>query len=365
MEGFYRLLPQVPLTEVYSTNPFTPHQFSLTKWSLSYRKIEEQRPRKITKLIPENCKDPYGIKGAESFSILTEEGERLTTTLPPYHSGYFSRHPFFKAYTLKDYHYGPREFFLTQSGVLYARWKNEAEQLGPEKEGSCVHEYKEVSSAGVSKFSTGHFYTLLLTEERELYATGLNAGGELGLNDRKNKGSFQKVPFSQARELLCGPAVSLVITEKGKLFFSGVLTRQVGSPLHRKVFTELVLLCPIKGVQVNWNYLLFLTETGSVYVIGTVDYPLDTSLCFLRHWHKVNLGTQVIQKIWAEGYSLLLLTTKGTVLIEHGGRSSQEREKCPYGFFPLTGLPKIKDALLCPLRSWQYNQQEYCLLFLV
>jgi len=81
---------------------------------------------------------------------------------------------------------------LTASGHLFSFGYGDNGQLGlkntdNQKKPTLVADFGDIK---IRKISAGNFHSLVQTERGDIYATGLNKDGQLGLGSTKSKTSF-------------------------------------------------------------------------------------------------------------------------------------------------------------------------------
>lgn len=120
---------------------------------------------------------------------------------------------------------------LTESGSMYATGLNYYGELGLESSGFGANKssFTQVNTAGMGKVvsaSAGKQYTVILTESGEIYATGENDTGQLGLGDNTNRNVFTKVeikPWGADRVVSISARTNhtIIVTESGRVYTTG------------------------------------------------------------------------------------------------------------------------------------------------
>ncbi|SHF48132.1 RCC1 domain-containing protein [Pedobacter caeni] len=118
-------------------------------------------------------------------------------------------------------------FILTRSGVLYAAGKNEEGQLGIGSNGDTNKKgFVKVTSVTRVKLIRSYLgHSVALTTSGQLYVTGDNESGQLGLGDNINRNTFQHVTLQGNTISGITEGVesnsTIVITTQGDFFGTG------------------------------------------------------------------------------------------------------------------------------------------------
>jgi alpha-tubulin suppressor-like RCC1 family protein/MoxR-like ATPase len=221
-------------------------------------------------------------------------------------------------------------FLLTQEGHVYATGDNSFGQLGLghhddlnsfTRVAPCLSKITQI----VSKYEC----TFLLTEEGDLYATGFNSSGQLGLGHNDDLNSFTRVTpcLSKITQIVSGVGCTFLLTEEGHVYATGDNSSgQLGLGHHKDLnsFTR-VITCQSKITQIVSNYgcTFLLTEEGHVYATG----DNSSGQLGLGHHYNCNSFTQVttcpskITQIVSNHICTFLLTQEGHVYVAGGNFS--------------------------------------------
>lgn len=119
-------------------------------------------------------------------------------------------------------------FILTRSGVLYAAGKNEEGQLGLGSNSDTKRKgfVKVTSVTGVKLIRSYYNHTVALTIAGQLYATGDNESGQLGMGDNTSRNTFQRINTLQGNIISnitegIESNSTIAITEQGDMFGTG------------------------------------------------------------------------------------------------------------------------------------------------
>ncbi|XP_076022090.1 X-linked retinitis pigmentosa GTPase regulator-like isoform X2 [Genypterus blacodes] len=167
---------------------------------------------------------------------------------------------------------------ITQNGKLFMFGSNNWGQLGLGSKSSvnkptCV---KALKSKKVQLVACGRNHTLIYTAQGNVYSTGGNSEGQLGLGDCEERTAFQLVDFScgPVKMLAAGSNTSAALTESGKLFMWGDNTEgQVGLGNKNQVSSpqEVSVGQPVAWVSCGYYHSALVTVDGTLYTFGEWD----------------------------------------------------------------------------------------------
>ena len=110
-------------------------------------------------------------------------------------------------------------------------------------------------------------------KEGELYATGSNGFGELGLGDYEERTSWQKVDVGKVTKISCGAKQTLCLTETGKLMTWGLLKID-----HKKTKTcrpvQVEVKSPVVDIESSNHNSFALLDTKQLLELN------NQSICF-------------------------------------------------------------------------------------
>ena len=111
-------------------------------------------------------------------------------------------------------------------------------------------------------------HSLLLTHDGELYSSGSNGSGQLGVGNYEDSDIYQKVDLPNVRKFVAGNSWSLAITHTNKLYIWGH-----GYGLGFKYKCCLPQITSIENVKdiiyVDYNLTLITTWLGDLYYLGS------------------------------------------------------------------------------------------------
>jgi alpha-tubulin suppressor-like RCC1 family protein/MoxR-like ATPase len=177
-------------------------------------------------------------------------------------------------------------FFLSEDGCLYATGFNSSGQLGlgDNKNRNVFTPIKMPENKKIKQFFPSQHSNFVLSENGQLYATGFNKAGRLGLGDNKNRNVFTPVtmPEKKIKQIVRVPGATFVLFEDGGVYVSGFHVEHLGSKsmYYTKIFTPVVSLKDNKITQLfrsmgtsrnepkYYISIFALSEDGALFVAG-------------------------------------------------------------------------------------------------
>ncbi|NWW59253.1 RPGR regulator, partial [Ifrita kowaldi] len=166
---------------------------------------------------------------------------------------------------------------ITGKGKLYMFGSNDWGQLGLGSKNTvskptCVKALKpEKPKLAVC----GRNHTLVYTEKGNVYATGGNSEGQLGLGDTEERTAFHLISFftnqHKIKQLSAGSYTSAAVTEDGQLFVWGDNSEgQIG--LANEAFVSVPCKVdigkPVSSVSCGYYHSALITGDGELYTFG-------------------------------------------------------------------------------------------------
>ncbi|TRY88169.1 hypothetical protein DNTS_026874, partial [Danionella cerebrum] len=167
--------------------------------------------------------------------------------------------------------------FVTEDGRLFVFGNNDNGQLGIRNKGPvtkpvCVRALKGITAQFVA---CGTDHTLLSTLHGDIFASGGNSAGQLGLGHLNDSNSFQRLrPFcnnAPIKLLSAGDHTSAALTADGRLFLWGdnsVGQLGFGSNTHALLPKEMKLGQTIHWVSCGSRHSALVTDSGDVFTFG-------------------------------------------------------------------------------------------------
>ncbi len=168
---------------------------------------------------------------------------------------------------------GEHSLVLLESGEVYAFGRNHIGQLGlGDLDDRHTPTKIEALPGPATAVAAGWYYSLVLLENGDVYAFGVNASGQLGQGDTTSRRTPTKVPLlSNVVAVAAGSSYSLVLLENGDVYafgsnFYGQLG--LGDTEDRDTPTRVPGLSNAVSVFAGGNSSLVLLENGDVYAFG-------------------------------------------------------------------------------------------------
>ena len=180
-------------------------------------------------------------------------------------------------------------FGITKTGELYASGANEHGQLGliNTETTLSINRFTKINylTPKVKQIACGWAHTLLLTEDGELFVSGDGKNGELGLGkDLMKSNVFIKVESIEEKvtQVACGIWSSFVILESGKVLFWGRFRALKLGTIYTPTLLE--NMNNVIKISVQHNHILTYSFDGKVSGYGCNKYD-QISLKEYENYH--------------------------------------------------------------------------------
>ncbi|XP_060550049.1 X-linked retinitis pigmentosa GTPase regulator isoform X6 [Pantherophis guttatus] len=169
---------------------------------------------------------------------------------------------------------------VTENGKLYMFGSNNWGQLGlgtknTVSKPTCV---KVLKPEKVKLAACGRNHTLIYTEKRNLYATGGNSEGQLGLGGTEERSAFHLVSYftsqHKIKQLAAGSYTSAALTEDGQLFMWGDNSEGqigLGNEANACVPHQVDVGKPVFWISCGYYHSALITCDGELYTFGESD----------------------------------------------------------------------------------------------
>jgi alpha-tubulin suppressor-like RCC1 family protein len=221
---------------------------------------------------------------------------------------------------------GEHSLALSNDGKVYATGQNSSGELGlgDNNYRNTFTEVTDLSDKNITALFAGNHYSLALSNDGKVYATGHNNYGQLGLNDTANRNTFTKVGLLNDKNitaLSAGNIHSLALSDDGEVYAAGYNyygQLGLGNNDNKNVFTEVTSLNgkTIAALSACHAHSLALSDDGKVYTAGNNQYGqlgLDDTTDRNAFTEVTDLSDKNITALFAGYFHSLALSNDGKV----------------------------------------------------
>jgi len=190
---------------------------------------------------------------------------------------------------------------VLKNGQLWACGHNGHGQLGL---GDIENRQRFVRIKGlpspVIKLATGHYHSLVLLKNGDLWVCGLNNSGQLGLGDTQKRQRFKRIKGlpSPVIKFAAGSNHSLVLLKSGELWACGANTwGQLG--LGSKSKSEVTRFVKITSSKIPAMMRLFTNNLRTINY-AALNHLLEHALSLLAIEHSPHQKTLLVKKLVAD-----------------------------------------------------------------
>ena len=168
---------------------------------------------------------------------------------------------------------------LTEDGSLWAWGSNEDGQLGlfTTQIQTCPQEVK--ISSPVSFIACGSYHSFVSLYSGEVWGSGNNIAGQLGLGDTKNRQEFTQLELSNTSygplefsSISCGSKHSIFLTPEGDVYATGLNARgQLGvttPQIPLRSLTHVSGLQNIREIACGYTHTAFVNQENALFLSG-------------------------------------------------------------------------------------------------
>ncbi|KAG2392425.1 hypothetical protein C9374_012677 [Naegleria lovaniensis] len=203
---------------------------------------------------------------------------------------------------------------------------------------------------GVRLVSCGSNHTIIVTNNGDLYSTGANVDGQLGLGDFCDRFIFSKINVcleQPIQQLHCQFNHSAIITTRGELYVCGSnANAETGLLLPKakvSVFSQVPINVPVKSIRFTMDSTVVLSTDGDLYSCGiggelnndqngdnsSVDekrFTMYRKMSIIPSFKKVNINNEKFEQIHCGATFTLAATTNDEVFVFNNGSTSSGEE---------------------------------------
>ncbi len=210
-------------------------------------------------------------------------------------------------------------FILMENNELFASGSNKYGQLGLGSKINKINEFQKIEIQGkIKQISCGEYYTFILMENNDLFASGLNTDGQLGLNSNdKQINEFQKVSIEgKIKQVSCGLSFTFILMENDEIFSSGDNSRgQLGFGYNSNIrqideFKKVSMDGidgKIKKISCGFSHIFILMENNEIFASGSYGSGELGFWPSINTFQKVPINGEIKQIICGSNCTFILM----------------------------------------------------------
>jgi hypothetical protein len=202
---------------------------------------------------------------------------------------------------------------LTESGNVYMCGKNNRGQLGNEtiNESEIFRQIKFPPEIKIMDVSCGYNYTVILTQQKDIYVFGSNKIGQLGLPENyainKDLIKINLAPNITPIKIVSGSCHNVILTNTGDAYaFGNNSSKQLGIENIDENFLKKINIDEfIKDISCGFLHTCILTDKENVYAFGNNNFGqlgIELNIAKLSTPTKINLPNNISIKKISCGY---------------------------------------------------------------
>lgn len=181
--------------------------------------------------------------------------------------------------------------YLLKRGNLYVSGDNQHGQLGLGDTKSRNSFEKVDIGNNIVKVVCGTFHVFIKKQDNSIWSCGYNSSGQLGLKHYSNRLLFEMVDINDVKDIICGGHFTYIITNNNEFLVCGSNdVGQIGNKIDDVkicTFTKLNIKINIKQISCGWVHAGFLSLDNKVYFHGSHDSSFRESDITAGRVHKL------------------------------------------------------------------------------
>jgi alpha-tubulin suppressor-like RCC1 family protein len=177
---------------------------------------------------------------------------------------------------IKNICYGySHNIIFNEKNEIWVSGRNDTGQLGlGDNNDRKIYEKVEYNLGSIKNIYCGYFHSILLNEKNGVYVCGYNYFGQLGLGDNQTRNKYEKIDFDFGiiKNIFCGNAHNIILNEKNEIYVCGYNYRGqlgLGDFNDRNKYTKLEHnFGIIKNIFCGDSHNIILNEKNEIYVCG-------------------------------------------------------------------------------------------------
>lgn len=170
----------------------------------------------------------------------------------------------------------------------------------------------------------GGCHTIIQNDKGEIYASGSNCYGQLGLNDNKGRKVFEKIPLhinGKIKKISCGYHHTVIQNDRGEIYSCGYNKRgQLGFSDHkkRKIFSKVNFGGNIIDSSCGLHCTMIQNDENEIFICGNEQNDIcDEKTCdHIANFTKVNFDChEKMKNIFYTFHYTAIQNEKGEIFI--------------------------------------------------